>query len=405
MLKWLLENIKGDKTIWALVLMSTLFSFLAVYSTSTNLVYVVGRGTTAGYLFKHIVFMGVGAGTLFVVHRVPYRFFRPIAKLGLPVAVILLLIANALGTNIEGVSASRWINFGIFSFQPSTFALVVLMMYVASYLAKNYGKKLTFKETLLPLWTPVSVIIGLVVFSNLSTALLITGSVFLLCFLGRFPMKHILTVMVIGLLFLLLSFLVIKAYPEIMPSRFKTWENRVESFMNKEENKEGYQIERSKMAIAKGGIFGQGAGKSTMKNFLPQSSSDFIYAIITEEYGLVGAFSIMLLYIVLLMRIVVISQKAPTLYGQLLVLGVGLPIILQALINMGVAVELLPVTGQNLPLISSGGTSIWMTCLALGCILSVSAHKRKEEGKMETDKPEADVEEELAEDIIKITKK
>ena len=191
----------------------------------------------------------------------------------------------------------------------------------------------------------------------------------------------------------------------IVPDEGKPSNNIVLLQNYNNENKEGYQIERSKMAIAKGGILGQGAGKSTMKNFLPQSSSDFIYAIITEEYGLVGAFSIMLLYIVLLMRIVVISQKAPTLYGQLLVLGVGLPIILQALINMGVAVELLPVTGQNLPLISSGGTSIWMTCLALGCILSVSAHKRKEEGKMETDKPEADVEEELAEDIIKITKK
>ena len=157
------------------------------------------------------------------------------------------------------------------------------------------------------------------------------------------------------------------------------------------------------MAIAKGGIVGQGPGKSTMKNFLPQSSSDFIYAIITEEYGSMGALFIMALYFILLFRLVVISQQAATLFGQLLALGLGIPIMLQAIINMAVAVELMPVTGQNLPLISSGGTSIWMTCLALGCILSVSARKRKD-GKMEKDKPEADVEEELAENIIKITK-
>ena len=157
------------------------------------------------------------------------------------------------------------------------------------------------------------------------------------------------------------------------------------------------------MAIAKGGIVGQGPGKSTMKNFLPQSSSDFIYAIITEEYGSMGALFIMALYFILLFRLVVISQQAATLFGQLLALGLGIPIMLQAIINMAVAVELMPVTGQNLPLISSGGTSIWMTCLALGCILSVSTRKRKD-GKMEKDKPEADVDEELAENIIKITK-
>ena len=276
----------------------------------------------------------------------------------------------------------------------------MLMAYVASYLAKNYGKKLSFKETILPLWMPVGVIAALVLLSNLSTAMLILSSVLMLTFLGRFPMKHIFSAIGIAIVFLALFLLVVKAFPEAFPNRVDTWMSRIESFMGGEDNKEGYQIERSKMAIAKGGIMGQGAGKSTMKNFLPQSSSDFIYAIITEEYGSLGAIVIMVLYILLLIRIVVISQKAPTLYGQLLVLGLGFPILLQAIINMGVAVELFPVTGQNLPLISSGGTSLWMTCLALGCILSVSAQKRKD-GKMEKDKPEADVEEELAESALR----
>ena len=207
----------------------------------------------------------------------------------------------------------------------------------------------------------------------------------------------------IAIAFLLLFLLIVKAFPDAFPNRVDTWMSRLESFAGNDDDKEGYQIERSKMAIAKGGVMGQGPGKSTMKNFLPQSSSDFIYAIITEEYGSFGALVIMVLYVILLIRIVVISQKAPTLYGQLLVLGLGFPILLQALINMGVAVELFPVTGQNLPLISSGGSSIWMTCLALGGILSVSVQKRKD-GKMEQDKPEADIEEELAESLIQIAK-
>ena len=186
----------------------------------------------------------------------------------------------------------------------------------------------------------------------------------------------------------------------MFPNRVDTWISRIESFVGDADKEKDYQIERAKMAIAKGGIMGEGAGKSTMKNFLPQSSSDFIYAIIAEEYGSLGALIIMILYIFLLIRIVIISQKAKTIFGQLLTLGVGLPIILQALINMGVAVELLPVTGQNLPLISSGGTSIWMTCLALGLILSVSTTKRSKGQMVEKDKNIEEVEEELAEEIM-----
>ena len=210
--------------------------------------------------------------------------------------------------------------------------------------------------------------------------------------------------MLIAIAFLGLFFLVVKAFPDAFPNRVDTWMSRIESFIASEDEKEGYQIERSKMAIAKGIGLGQGPGKSTMKNFLPQSSSDFIFAIITEEWGTVGAIFIMLLYILLLVRIVAISLKAPTLYGQLLALGLGIPILLQAVINMGVAVELFPVTGQNLPLISSGGTSFLVTCIALGGILSVSVQKRKD-GKMEKDKTEADIEEELAESALRQMKK
>lgn len=404
MQEWLSKHIKGDKGLWALILIFSLATLVAVYSTSTNLVYVVGKGTPTGYLFKQLVFVVVGFFVLYGMHKISYTRFRLAAKLLIPVAVLFLLMALFTGTTIEGANASRWLNFGFFSFQPSAFALVVLMAYVASYLTKTYGKKLTFKETILPLWLPVGIITTLVMISNLSTAVLILTSVLILIFLGRFPFKHILSAMLIAIAFLGLFFLVVKAFPDAFPNRVDTWMSRIESFIASEDEKEGYQIERSKMAIAKGIGLGQGPGKSTMKNFLPQSSSDFIFAIITEEWGTVGAIFIMLLYILLLVRIVAISLKAPTLYGQLLALGLGIPILLQAVINMGVAVELFPVTGQNLPLISSGGTSFLVTCIALGGILSVSVQKRKD-GKMEKDKTEADIEEELAESALRQMKK
>ena len=404
MQEWLSKHIKGDKGLWALILIFSLATLVAVYSTSTNLVYVVGKGTPTGYLFKQLVFVVVGFFVLYGMHKISYTRFRLAAKLLIPVAVLFLLMALFTGTTIEGANASRWLNFGFFSFQPSAFALVVLMAYVASYLTKTYGKKLTFKETILPLWLPVGTITALVMISNLSTAVLILTSVLILIFLGRFPFKHILSAMLIAIACLGLFFLVVKAFPDAFPNRVDTWMSRIESFTASEDEKEGYQIERSKMAIAKGIGLGQGPGKSTMKNFLPQSSSDFIFAIITEEWGTVGAIFIMLLYILLLVRIVAISLKAPTLYGQLLVLGLGIPILLQAVINMGVAVELFPVTGQNLPLISSGGTSFLVTCIALGGILSVSVQKRKD-GKMEKDNTEADIEEELAESALRQMKK
>ena len=405
MQEWLSKHIKGDKGLWALILIFSLTTLVAVYSTSTNLVYVVGKGTPAGYLFKQLFFVVTGFSILYLIHRCNYSDFRiPVKYILLPFSVILLAIALFKGTTIEGANASRWISiFGI-SFQPSAVALVMLMAYVASYLTKVYGKKLSFKETILPLWFPVGTITALVMISNLSTAVLILSSVLILTFLGRFPFKHIFSAMLIAIAFLGLFFLVVKAFPDAFPNRVDTWMSRIESFIASEDEKEGYQIERSKMAIAKGIGLGQGPGKSTMKNFLPQSSSDFIFAIITEEWGTVGAIFIMLLYILLLVRIVAISLKAPTLYGQLLALGLGIPILLQAVINMGVAVELFPVTGQNLPLISSGGTSFLVTCIALGGILSVSVQKRKD-GKMEKDKTEADIEEELAESALRQMKK
>jgi len=351
-----------------------LFSFLPVYSASSNLVYVVGNGTTIGYLVKHAILLLMGFGIIYGVHRIPTHFFKGLSLIAMPVVLLLLLYTLAQGQVIDGANASRWIRIPIvgFTFQTSNLAAVVLMIYVARYLTKIKDKTITFKESILPLWLPVFLVIVLILPANFSTAAIIFSMVLLLCFIGGYPFKYLLGIVGVGILSLTLFILTAKAVPDLFPNRVDTWMSRIESFSNPEDTEADYQIEKAKIAIATGGIVGNGAGKSVMKNFLPQSSSDFIYAIIVEEYGLLGGFVLMFFYLLLLFRIVVVANSNGTVFGKLLVLGVGLPIVFQALINMAVAVELFPVTGQTLPLISSGGTSSWMTCLAIGIILSAS---------------------------------
>ncbi len=376
-----LNKINGDKAIWAVVALLALFSFLPVYSASSNLVYVVGNGTTIGYLLKHAILLLMGFGIIYGVHRIPTHFFKGLSLIAMPVVLLLLLYTLAQGQVIDGANASRWIKIPIvgFTFQTSNLASVVLMIYVARYLTKIKDRTITFKESILPLWLPVFLVVILILPANFSTAGIIFSMVLLLCFLGGYPFKYLLGIVGAGLLGLTLFVLTAKAVPDLFPNRVDTWMSRIESFANPEDTEADYQIEKAKIAIASGGIVGNGAGKSVMKNFLPQSSSDFIYAIIVEEYGLLGGFVLMFFYLLLLFRIVVVANGNKTIFGKLLVLGVGLPIVFQALINMAVAVELFPVTGQTLPLISSGGTSSWMTCLAIGIILSASNKRVQEE--------------------------
>ncbi|MEO0526855.1 MAG: FtsW/RodA/SpoVE family cell cycle protein [Bacteroidota bacterium] len=369
-----LKNIKGDKAIWGVVALLALFSFLPVYSASSNLVYVVGNGTTVGHLVKHALLLFLGFGIIYGVHRIPTHFFKGLSIIAMPIVLILLVYTLAQGTVIDGANASRWIRLPLVgvTFQTSNLAAVVLMIYVARYLTKIKDSTITFKESILPLWIPVFLIIVLILPANFSTAAIIFFMVLVLCFLGGYPMKYLLGIVATGIVCLALFVLTAKAAPDLFPNRVDTWISRVENFWNPEDTEADYQIEKAKIAIASGGIVGKGAGKSIQKNFLPQSSSDFIYAIIIEEYGLVGGFALMFFYLLLLFRIVVVANGNKTVFGKLLVVGVGLPIVFQAFINMAVAVELFPVTGQTLPLISSGGTSIWMTCLAIGIVLSAS---------------------------------
>lgn len=387
-MKQLISNLKGDKVIWSFVALLALFSFMPVFSASSNLAYLGhGTGNTLGYLVKHLAHICIGFLIIFLVHRVPYHYFRAISKVALPVVWILLLYTLVKGTVIAGANASRWIQvpfIGI-SFQTSTLASVVLFIFVARYLSKTREDPITFKVSLWELWLPVFITLILILPANFSTTALIFAMILMLVFIGKYPLKYIGAIIGSGILFLAFFVLVAKAFPDSrFFSRVTTWESRIENFSSDKPDEDDYQIEKAKIAIASGKIYGLGPGKSVQKNFLPQSSSDFIYAIIVEEYGLVGGFLVLILYLLLLFRFVIASHKANTLFGKLVVVGLGFPMIFQAMVNMAVAVELLPVTGQTLPLISSGGSSIWMTCFALGIIISVTKKDEEIEEELKT---------------------
>ena len=366
--------IKGDRVLWCIISLLVIFSFLPVFSASSNLAYVIGKGTPLGYLIKHFVIMSFGFSLLFAVHKVPYTYFKGISVLMMPVIFILLIYTASQGNIIGGANANRWIEIPIigFSFQTSTLASMILMIYVANYMSKPNNSYLRFKNSFWLLWFPVISIVMLIFPSNFSTAVILLFMVITQMFIGGYPSKYLIYILgfCIGMIFIF--FLLVKTFPEIIPNRIDTWTSRIENFKSGKQDG-NYQIERAKIAIASGGVYGQGAGKSVMKNFLPQSSSDFIYAIIVEEYGLVGGVTLILLYLLLLFRIVVIVHKTSNLFGKLLVVGLGVPIVFQAFINIGVTLQVFPVTGQTLPLVSSGGTSAWMTFIALGIILSVSS--------------------------------
>lgn len=378
------KNIKGDKLIWAIAALLAIFSFLPVYSAASNLAYTGGSGSTFSYFLKHFMHLVLGFVIMYGVHKIPYRYFRGLSIVMIPIVIVLLGVTLLQGTTIEGANASRWIQIpGVgMSFQTSTLAAVVLMVYVSRYLSKIKDSEISFKDSILPLWVPVFLVLVLILPANFSTTAIIFLMVMTLAFIGGYPLKYLLIIVGSGAIVLTLFVLTAKSFPDAMPNRVDTWMSRIDNHFNGEDSEADYQIEKAKIAIASGGIQGVGPGKSVQKNFLPQSSSDFIFAIIIEEYGMIGGVILMMLYSWLLFRIVIVSQNSDTVFGKLLVLGVGLPIVTQALINMAVAVELFPVTGQTLPLISSGGTSIWMTCLAMGIILSVSA-KREEMKAME----------------------
>ena len=385
-----LINIKGDKPLWVVFILLASFSFLPVYSSASNLAYLYGDGNTFSYLFKHFIHLSLGFFLMYMVHKIPYRYFRGISILMIPIILVLLAYTIFQPSISDSITNSnRWIRIPIvgFGFQPSTLASIIILIYVARYLSKIKDKLITFSQSILPLWVPVFLTISLILPANFSTSAILFSMVMLLCFLGGYPLKYLMGILFSAVILFSIFILSVKAYPDLFPNRVDTWKSRVENFVDSKETKSNYQIEKAKIAIATGGITGLGPGKSVQKNFLPQSSSDFIYAIIVEEYGLIGGLTLIFLYLWFLFRVIIISNKSNSVFGSLLAIALGIPIVFQALVNMAVAVQLFPVTGQPLPLISSGGTSIWMTCLAIGIIQSVRIGSEISEDEIDENNP------------------
>lgn len=368
----------GDKAIWMVVLVMALASVLLVYSSVVAIAYKFKGGNTLYYVVKHAIFICSGFGFIYVLHRINYKYFGIIAKFLLWVAVPLLLLTLVMGVNIN--NASRWLVIPVInqSFQTSDMAKLALIMFLARGLHVRRNNLGSFSQTFLPLMAPVAIICGLILPANFSTAAVLFVCSIMLMFMAGVPIKHLLSLIPAALLAGFLVFSISKVAPDAFP-RLDTWVSRVENYASGEVDPDGdYQSQQAKIAIATGGVFGKGPGNSTQRSFLPQSESDFIFAIVLEEYGFFGGMAILMLYLILLFRSIKIVQKVQLNFGAYLVLGLSFSLVFQGLINMGVNVGLLPVTGQPLPLVSMGGTSLWFTCIALGMILSVSRSLEKQ---------------------------
>lgn len=374
-MSWLETYFKGDRTIWMIVIMLSIMSTLAVYSSTGTLAYKYQSGNTEYYLFKHFIILLFGFGLMYLCHLVKYTYYARFSKIGLMVAVPLLFFTLLMGTNIN--DANRWITLPLIglSFQTSDLAKVALILYIARVLSKKQDNIKDFRSAFLPVMLPVILVCGLILPANFSTCAVLFATSLVIMFIGRINLKYIGGL--IGIAIVAFGLFLGIAYLTGYQGRIKTWQARIENF--KEGDADGnYQVQQAKIAIATGGIIGKGPGNSTQRNFLPHPYSDFIFAIIVEEYGLLGGGFIVFLYLLLFYRAIQIVRRTERAFAALITIGCAFSLTFQALINMAVAVNIFPVTGQPLPMLSMGGTSIWFTSLALGIILSVSSETETE---------------------------
>ncbi len=375
----LAKYFKGDVVIWGIIAMLSIFSILAVYSSTGTLAFKYQDGNTMYYLARHGVLLLIGLGIIFITHRIPFTVYMRISQLLLIISIPLLAWTLIKGTSLN--EASRWLTLpgtGL-SFQTSDLAKFALIMYIARFLAKNQGNIKDFKTGFRSIMVWILIVCGLILPANFSTAAMLFVTSLILLFLGRVNIKYILYVIGIGVAAVSIFILIAINLPENKQGRIGTWKKRIESFMGGE-SQENFQVEQSKIAIASGGLIGKGPGNSTQRNFLPHPYSDFIFAIIVEEYGVWGPAIIIFLYLLLIYRAGVIVKKSSSAFAAFLSMGLVLSLVFQAFINMAVAVNLFPVTGQTLPLVSMGGTSIIFTGAAFGIILSVSQSITKNSG-------------------------
>lgn len=378
MLVRLIKNIKGDRQIWTIVLILAVISLMVVYSSTRTLAYRYQDGNNEYYLFKHFFILLLGLGITFVTHLIDHRYFSRVAQLMMFLSIPLLLYTLVFGVELN--DAKRWVTLPIINltFQTSDFAKLSLIMYTSRMLSKKQGVIKDFKSGFLPIILPIIAIVGLIMPENLSSAAILMMTNLIIMFIGRVNIKYISAT--IGMGVLLLGVVILVGYLSPDKGRIMTWKSRIEEYAGLKENTEpSYQIQQANIAIANGGIVRLAPGKCTQCNFLPHPYSDYIYATIIEEYGLLGGAFIIFLYLWLLYRIIKIVKDSPRAFGALMAVGLGMSLVIQAFINMGVTVNLLPVTGLTLPFISMGGTSIWFNGFALGIILSVS--RNIEDGK------------------------
>lgn len=387
-----LSHLKGDRVIWMVALFLCTLSVLAVYSAVSSLVWKAEGGSSAGVLIKHVFMLGLGLAFMFGTHLLPLTFFSRIGQLMIWVVIPLLVFTMFFGSNIN--NADRWIRIpGIgVTFQTSDLAKLVLILYVARQLTVKRQMLHDFKKGVLPIVIPIAMVCGLVLPANFSTAALIGFVCFLMLVFGGVPWKHLFKLIgaVVGILLLII--VVGELGPEKLLPRYSTWKNRLvgKEIQAGAIDDSKYQIELAQYAIYEGGIIPKGPGSGTSRNFLPHPYSDMIYAFIIEEYGSVlGGALVMLMYVIFLFRVIRISIRSPKYFGGLTALGLGLVITIQAFINMGVAVDLFPTTGQPLLLVSMGGTSIVFVAIMFGVILSIS--------KMDEENDEVDQTDELEE--------
>jgi cell division protein FtsW len=401
---------KGDAVIWGVIIALSIISLLAVYSATGTLAYQKAHGNTAYYVMKHFTFQFIGLIIIFVTHLIPYKYYSKLSQLFLLLSIPLLGLTLVFGQNIN--DASRWLTLpGVgFSFQTSDFAKLALIMYLARLLSIKQDEIKDLKKAFLPLIIPVVIICILILPANFSTAAILFTASVVLMFIGRVNFKHILAAGGIGIVLLAIAISIMYIFYQKnkqdesqhtikQKSRIETWVNRIESFTGTGKKKDSFQVEQSKMAIANGGIIGRGPGNSVQRNFLPQPFSDFIYAIIIEEYGLIGGFLILILYLWLMFRAGIIVRKLDRTFPAFLAIGLILLIVFQAMINMAVATSLFPVTGQTLPLVSRGGSSMLFTCFAMGIVLNISRGSKSENLEPITNETDNNTKEEKSEGI------
>ncbi|RPG79317.1 MAG: cell division protein FtsW [Crocinitomicaceae bacterium TMED135] len=360
------KYLKGDKVIWTIIILLSLYSIIMAYSSSSNLAFRIAGGNVAPYVIKHTLIIIIGVVLIIYLQFFPYKYFSRLSQIGIFVSIVLLFVTLLFG--VSKGNASRW----IMGFQPSDFAKLVLILYVSRVLTNKQDEIKDFKKGLVPILWPVIIICGLILPADFSTAAILLIVCFTMMFIGGAKLKHLVSIVgaaFVGFLFLIL---INMAFPGFLP-RVDTWENRMMSYGsgNKQEN---YQAEMAKRAVANGFLFGKGPGKGHVKNDLYSAQSDFIFASSIEEFGsIIGGIGLLILYMILFFRAIRIMNKVESKFASHLVFGLSFMLIFQSFINMGVGVNLLPVTGQPLPLISMGGTSILFTCVSLGIILNVSS--------------------------------